>query len=78
MITTAGSANIHFPIEIKKENNFLLVMRTHRIYSFNYFPIYHSAVSAIYGNNVVSYIPSTYFVTGNLYILATWYLSFLV
>ena len=47
--TTIGLVNIHHLIDpIKtKENKFLLVIRTLRIYSLNIFPIYHTKVSTI-------------------------------
>lgn len=59
IITTVHSANIHILID-----KFLLVMRTHRIYFFNNFPLYHTAVLAIVliTSPVVSYLT-----TGSLY-----------
>ena len=71
MITTIGSANIHHLIELvkrkKHRKEFLVVIRTLRMYSLNNVPLYHAAVLTI----LMVYISSTYLSAKSLYVLIT-------
>ena len=77
MIATIGSANIHphrntiKRKEEKKENHFLLAMRTLGIYPLNNFLVYLTALLALV---IMLYITSLVLIslmTGSLYLLTT-------